>query len=180
MTDQFVGEIRLFGFNFAPQGWAFCAGSFMQISQNTALFSLLGTQYGGDGITTYALPDLRSRVPIHSGQSTAGNFFTQGLMGGEETVTIVPTSMPSHGHTFSGSSASANDKRPKSGAAFAKTTKPGPVSPGDNYYAAPGTLTALNANTVGVNGSGLPHNNLQPYLTINFCIALQGIFPPRQ
>jgi microcystin-dependent protein len=151
----------------------------MAITQNEALFSLLGTTYGGDGRTTYGLPDLRSRIPVNFGSSTAGNFFNLGQMGGEETVTIFNTSMPSHSHTFSGSSASANDKRPKSGAAFAKTTKPGPVSPGDNYYAAPAALTALTANTVGVNGSGLPHNNLQPYLTINFCIALTGIFPPR-
>jgi microcystin-dependent protein len=178
MSNPFQGEIRLFGFNFAPLNWAFCDGSILPITQNTALFSLLGTTYGGNGTTTYALPDLRSRVPVSFGTSTTGNNFNLGQPGGEETVTIFTTSLPSHSHTFSGSSASANDKRPKSGAAFAKT-KMGSASPGDNYYAAPGALTSLNANTVGVSGTGAAHTNLQPYLTINFCIALQGVYPTR-
>ncbi len=180
MSDQFVGEIRCFGFNFAPIGWALCNGQLMPISQNTALFSLLGTFYGGDGRSTYALPNLQGCVPIGIGQGPGLSNFVQGETGGEASVTILGSEMPAHSHTFSGTSSSANDKRPKTGAAFATSTKAGPLSPGDNYYAAPGVLTALDAATVQpLVGGGQPHNNLQPYLTVNFCIALQGVFPPR-
>lgn len=180
MADPFVGEIRCFGFNFAPKGWAFCNGALQPISQNTALFSLLGTTYGGDGRSTYALPDLQGRVPIHSGQGPGLTDYLRGESGGVETVSLLVSEMPAHNHPFSGTSASANDKRPKTGSALAQTTKAGPISPGDNYYAVPGTLASLNPSTVLPTGSGLPHNNMQPYLTLNFCIALQGIFPPRQ
>jgi len=180
MSDQFVGEIRIFGCNFAPFGWAMCNGQLMAISNNTALFSLLGTFYGGDGRSTFALPDLRSRVPVGQGQGSGLTNYTIGEMDGVESVTINSNEMPSHNHPFFGTSSSANDKRPKAGSAFAQTTKAGPISPGDNYYAVPGALAPLNPSTVQPTGSGLPHNNLQPYLTFNFCIALQGIFPARQ
>ena len=179
MSNQFVGEIRIFGCNFAPNGWAMCNGQLMLISQNTALFSLLGTFYGGDGRTNFALPNLQSRVPIGQGQGPGLSNYDIGEMDGVETVTINDSELPSHNHPFFGTSSAANDKRPKTGAAFATSTRAGPVSPGDNYYAA-GTPTPLNAGTVQpLTGGGLAHENLQPYLTFNFCIALQGIFPPR-
>jgi microcystin-dependent protein len=180
MSNPFVGEIRCFGFNFAPKGWAMCNGQIMAISQNTALFSLLGTTYGGNGTSTFALPNLQSRVPVGQGQGPGLSDYIIGEMDGVESVTINGNEMPAHNHSLFGTTLSANDKRPKSGAAFATSTKSGPVSPGDNYYAAPGTITPLNAATVQpLIGGGLPHSNLQPYLTFNFCIALQGIFPAR-
>jgi microcystin-dependent protein len=178
MSDPFLGEIRCFGFNFAPNGWAFCNGQLMSISQNTALFSLLGTTYGGNGQTTFALPNLQSCVPVGQGQGPGLANYVMGEVDGAEIVTINSNEMPAHTHTFSGTSSSANDKRPKTGSAFATTTKAGPVSPGDNYYAA-GTLAPLNAATVQATGGSQPHTNLQPYLALNFCIALQGIFPSR-
>jgi len=177
MTDQFVGEIRCVGFSFAPTGWALCNGQILSILQNTALFSLLGTMYGGNGTSNFALPDLRSRVPMHRDLAN----FPQGQQGGEETVQLGIIQLPSHSHSFTGTSSSANDKRPKSGAAFAQSTRAGPISPGDSYYAQDNspTLTSINPSTVATFGAGLAHTNLQPYLTVNFIIALQGIFPPR-
>jgi len=176
MSEPFVGEIRTFGFNFAPRNWSTCDGQILPISQNTALFSLLGTFYGGNGVSTFALPDLRSRVAMHRSND---NSYVQGEQGGFETVQLLVTEMPAHNHSFSGTTSSANDKRPKTGAAFAQTTKAGPVSPGDNYYAQDNspTVTAINPNTVATYGAGQAHNNLQPYLTVNFCIALAGVFP---
>ena len=181
MSDPFVGEIRCFGFNFAPKGWAFCNGQQLPISQNTALFSLIGTFYGGNGQTTFALPDLQGRVSMQFGQGPGLSQYSLGEQGGEETVTLIITEIPSHNHSFSGTTSNANAKRPTTGAAFAQTTKIGPISPGDNFYAQDNspTLTAINPNTVAPVGGGLPHTNLQPYLTLNFCIALQGLFPPR-
>jgi microcystin-dependent protein len=181
MTQPFLGQIQMFGFNFAPRGWALCNGQILSISQNTALFSLLGTQYGGNGTTNFALPNLQSRVAMHVGTDTFGNNYVQGEQGGEETVQLIISEIPSHNHAFSGTASNANDKRPKTGAAFAQTTKPGPVSPGDNYYAQDNspTVTAINPNTVAAYGAGSRHNNLQPYLTVNFCIAMAGIFPAR-
>lgn len=179
MTSPFVCEIRTFCFNFAPRGWAFCDGQILPIAQNTAVFSLLGTMYGGNGQSTFALPDLQGRVPINFGQGPGLNNYNLGEFGGVDTVSLLVSEMPAHNHSFSGTSASANDKRPKTGSALAQTTKTGPISPGDNYYAVPGALASLNSGTVAAAGASLPHNNLQPYLTLNFCIALQGVFPPR-
>jgi microcystin-dependent protein len=178
MTQPFLGQIQMFGFNFAPRNWATCDGQILSISSNTALFSLLGTFYGGNGQTTFALPDLRGRVALHTGSDPN---YAQGEQGGLETVQLLVTEMPAHNHSFSGTTSSANDKRPKTGAAFAQTTKAGPVSPGDNYYAQDNspTVTAINPNTVATYGAGQGHNNLQPYLTVNFCIAMAGIFPSR-
>ncbi len=178
MAEPFLGQIQAVGFNFAPRGWALCNGQLMAISTNTALFSLLGTFYGGNGTSNFALPDLRGRVPMHFG-THLGNQYFQGEQAGEESVALSINEMPTHSHSFSGTSSNANDKRPKSGAAFATSTKPGPVSPGDLYYASGPTLTPINPGTVQTFGAGQAHTNLQPYLTINFIIALQGIFPAR-
>ena len=178
MATPFVGEIHCFGFTFPPKGWAYCNGQLLAISSNTALFSLLGTFYGGNGTSNFQLPDLRGRVPIGQGQGPGLSDFVIGEQDGVETVTIINSEMPAHNHLLYGATAAANDKRPKTGAAFATSTKSGPVSPGD-HYAAPGATVALNAGTVQATGGHLAHNNLQPYLTLNFCIALQGIFPAR-
>jgi microcystin-dependent protein len=179
MADQFIGEIRCFGFTFAPVGWAMCNGQLLPIQQNTALFSLLGTQYGGDGVQTFGLPNLQSRVPVGQGQGPGLSNYTMGEIAGVESHSITINEMGSHAHLLLGTTSSANDKRPKAGSAFAQTTRAGPVSPGDNYYATPGPLVALDAGTIQVSGSGGPHVNLQPFLTVNFCIALVGIFPAR-
>jgi microcystin-dependent protein len=172
MSDQFLGEIRCFGFNFAPRYWALCNGQLLAISQNTALFSLLGTQYGGNGMTNFALPDLQSRVPVGFGQGPGLSDYTIGETGGVESHAVTLNEMASHSHALLGTTTNANDKRPITGSIFAAST-------GANYYAAPGPLVALNAGTVLAAGGSQPHSNLQPYLTFNFCIALQGIFPPR-
>jgi len=181
MTDQFLGEIRCFGFNFAPIGWAVCNGQILPISQNTALFSLLGTQYGGNGTTNFALPNLQSCVPVGMGQGPGLSDYVMGETLGVESVSITFNEMGSHSHLLVGTSSNANDQRPKTGSAFATTTRAGSVSPGDNYYATPGPLLALSADTILAAGSSppQPHSNLQPYLTFNFCIAMVGIFPPR-
>jgi microcystin-dependent protein len=171
MTQPFLGQIQPFGFGFAPRGWAQCNGQLLPISQNTALFSLLGTFYGGNGQTNFALPDLQSRVPMHK-----GNFFFQGEEAGEESITLLMTEMPLHNHTFSGASLAANFKVPVDGSAFAKSNP----NASHAYYAADNaSLTIINPATVSLVGGNLPHTNLQPYLTINWCIAMQGIFPSR-
>jgi microcystin-dependent protein len=172
MTQPFLGQLAPFAFNFAPKGWAMCNGQIMSIAQNTALFSLLGTTYGGNGIQTFALPDLRSRVPMHFGAS-----FVRGQVGGEENVALNTNELPAHGHTFSGTSSAANVKRPVTNSALAQSTTSAGVTPGDSFYAPPGTTVALNANTVAAVGGSQPHTNLQPFLVISWCIALQGIFP---
>lgn len=174
MTEPFLGQLLPFSFSFPPKGWAYCAGQLMAINQNQALFSLLGTTYGGNGTTTFALPDLRGRVPMHFG---AG--FVQGQVGGEENVTLDINELPAHGHAFNGTSSAANAKRPVTNSALAQSTTSAGVSPGDSFYAPPGTAVALNANTVGAVGGSQPHTNLQSYLVINWCIALTGIFPSR-
>jgi len=181
MSSPFVAEIRMFPFNFAPKGWAFCAGQILSISQNTALFSLLGTTYGGDGKSTFALPNLQGNVPIHttqySGTSPFGEFFL-GQTGGEQTVTLLQSEMPQHSHVANADTGVAN-----SGSASGNVYKSGQI-PGSPVvvvasYTTATPNTTLNPLTVGIAGSGQPHNNLMPYLTLNFCIALQGIYPPR-
>jgi microcystin-dependent protein len=178
MASPFVAEIRPFCFNFAPKGWALCNGQLFPISQNTALFSLLGWTYGGDGQTTFALPNLQGRVPMHAGQGPGLSLRNLGEAGGTETVTLAQ--MPAHSHSFSGTSGAADSRNPGPGSAYARSTNAQGAT-GGNYYAlgtSPGT-GPLNAATVAPSGGGQPHNNMQPYLTINWCIALQGIFPPR-
>ena len=166
MSSPFIGEIRAFGFNFAPRGWSSCDGQTMAISQNTALFSLLGTTYGGNGVTTFNLPDLRGRHGVHQGQGPGTSNYVIGEQAGTETVTLLSTEMPQHSHQQTASTADETTNRP--GSAF-------PTKGGVYAGATDGTLMAP-TNTAGGN---LPHNNLPPYLVLNFCIALSGIFPSR-
>jgi microcystin-dependent protein len=170
VSEPFVGEIRMFGFNFAPQGWAMCNGQTLPISQNQALFSLLGTTYGGNGQTTFQLPDLRGRLANHAGQGTGLSPYVLGQNGGTENVTLVQGQMPTHAHSVLANGSPATATRP-GGAVLARTTA-------DIYAAAPDGTT-MNAGMIGTAGGSQPHPNLQPYLTVNFCIALQGIFPSR-
>ena len=172
MAQSFIGEIRCFGFNFSPVGWAFCNGQLISISQNAALFNLIGTTYGGDGLTTFALPDLRSRVPVHQG-SFAGVTYVMGQVGGVENVTLTTQEIPAHNHLIVATSNAATLKRPVQNTFYAAS------SSGNNFYEAGTTLTALANNTVSSAGGGQPHNNIQPYLTLNWCIAMFGIFPSR-
>ncbi|MEO5609318.1 MAG: tail fiber protein [Ornithinibacter sp.] len=174
MTDPFVAEIRAFPFTFAPRGWALCDGSLLPISQNTALFSLLGTTYGGDGRVTFALPDLRGRVPVHPGQGPGLTARDLGEQGGQASVSLLVSEMPSHSHAVTASAGAAYARSP-SGEHFANQ------SGGLNGYAGPsGAPSALLAAAASdATGGGQPHNNLAPYLVLTFCIALQGIYPPR-
>lgn len=169
MSEPFVGEIRMFGFNFAPQGWALCNGQTLPINQNQALFSLLGTTYGGDGTTTFALPDLQSRVAVHQGQSPGLSAYGIGQAGGAESVTLLPAQMPAHTHSVHASGGPAEAQRP-GGRALARAST-------DIYVAKPDGSTVMNAGMLGDAGGSDPHPNIQPYLVLNFCIALQGIFP---
>jgi microcystin-dependent protein len=178
MTNPFIAEIRPMAFTFAPKGWALCDGQILSLSQNTSLFSLLGTIYGGDGMTTFALPNLQGRVPIHTDQFSGGTQYPIGATGGVETVTLLLSEMPSHNHSFAGTSAFANVKRPVTGSAFATSTTTG-SSAGNSYYGPDATVAPLNSSTIAITGGSQPHSNLQPYLTISWCIALQGVFPPR-
>jgi len=172
MADPFVAEIRIFPFNFAPKGWAWCDGQLLPLSQNTALFSLLGTTYGGNGKSNFALPDLQGRAPMHPGQGPGLSLHDLGETGGSETVTLLESEIPAHSHTLNGSRADAIERIP--------TGQLGASGIGGIVaYAAPGALVPLNPNALTPAGGDQPHNNLQPYLTFYFCIALQGVFPPR-
>jgi microcystin-dependent protein len=174
MSDQFIGEVRPFACNFAPFGWAFCQGQILSISQNTALFSLLGTFYGGNGTSTFALPDLRGRVPMHYGTDPVGNQYSLGEVAGTETITLLSQQMPIHTHTFSGSNATGLHPKPQPGGMM------GTSSGGGAYYATAVSLTNVNVGTVSLYAGGnQPHTNIQPYQAINWCIALRGIFPSR-
>ncbi len=170
MADPFVAEIRIFPFNFAPTGWAFCNGQVLPISQNTALFSLLGTTYGGDGKTTFALPDLQGRAPMHPGQGPGLSLHDLGEASGTDTVTLVAAEIPVHSHMLQ-AFPSAEVANPTAARGWGNAP----------MYQAPGmSFGAMAPETIAPAGGSLPHNNLQPYLTFNFCIALQGVFPPRQ
>jgi len=172
MADPFVAEIRIFPFNFAPTGWAFCNGQLLPISQNTALFSLLGTTYGGDGKSTFALPDLQGSVPMHPGQGPGLSLHDLGEQGGSETVTLLQSEIPLHSHQMRAATQDpANVKLVNPTASFA-------LSQGGTLYQDTGNAQ-LAPEALSPGGGGLPHNNLMPYLTLNFCIALQGVFPPR-
>jgi microcystin-dependent protein len=171
MSDPFVAEIRLFPFNFAPKGWAFCNGQLLPIAQNTALFSLLGTNYGGDGRTTFGLPNLQGASPVASGQGPGLSQRYLGELGGSASVTLISTEMPYHTHLVQASTQEAGARSP-SGELFAAEV-------GVASYATPGAGALLAGQAVGVAGGSQPHNNRPPYLALNFCIALQGVFPPR-
>jgi microcystin-dependent protein len=165
MAEPFLAEIRIMSFNFAPQGWAMCNGQLLPINQNQALFSLLGTMYGGNGQTNFALPDLRGKVPIHMGQG-----FTEGQSGGEQAHTLSIAELPTHTHMV----------RANAGASGGSATPANNyLSGGNNAYHVPAGLTAFNAGTVTNTGGSQAHLNMQPFLTLNFCMALQGIYPSR-
>jgi microcystin-dependent protein len=177
VTQPFLGQIQCFGFGFAPTGWALCQGQLLSIQQNTALFSLLGTFYGGNGTTNFQLPDLQSRVPV--GQD-GGAQYPLGEEFGVETITLNSGQMPLHNHGFLGSTSKANNEQPQAGSALATTTRRGGVSPGDNFYGPVDANTiAINPNSISLVGNTLAHTNIQPYLTVNWCIALRGIYPSR-
>lgn len=171
MSSPFVAEIRIFACNFAPTGWAQCNGQLLPISQNTALFSLLGTYYGGDGKSTFALPNLGGSAALNHGQGAGLSDRFLGESGGEQFVTLLQSEMPNHDHSLQASGQVGN-RRPVSGNALARST-------GANMYLPSGTITPMAFQAVTVQGGSLPHNNMSPYLTLLFCIALQGVFPPR-
>jgi microcystin-dependent protein len=162
MAEPFLAEIRMFSFNFPPKGWALCNGQLLPINQNQALFALLGTTYGGNGQTNFALPDLRGRVPMHE-----GNGHTLGERSGAETHTVNINELPAHTHTARASSASGNTPVPTNNF----------LAAANNVFRPADNLTPLAAGTVSNVGGSQPHTNMQPFLTIEFCIALQGIFP---
>ncbi|CAM2066832.1 Phage tail protein [Sulfidibacter corallicola] len=172
MSEPFLAEVRIVGFNFAPRGWAFCDGQILPINQNQSLYSLLGTTYGGDGRTSFALPDLRGRTPIHVGRSNGGADHTLGSKSGEETHTLSGAEMPQHIHTIKASNDAANTV-PSSSSLLGNVP--------NRIYADldPSRLATLHSGTIASVGGGQAHNNMQPYLAINFCIALQGLFPSR-
>ena len=171
MADPFVAEIRIFPFNFAPKGWAFCDGQLLPISQNTALFSLLGTTYGGNGKSTFALPNLQGSAAMHPGQGQGLSLRDLGQIGGAESVTLLTSEIPVHTHQVKASQADALERLP------------GDQLPGKGIgiglYAAPGAVTPMAPQALPPAGGSLPHTNMQPYLTLNFNIAMQGVFPPR-
>lgn len=174
MSDQFVGEVRPFAFNFAPIGWMICQGQTLAISQYSALFALIGTYYGGNGTTTFQLPNLQSQVPLGQGTGGGGTYVI-GEDGGTENVTVTTSTMPMHTHTFSGMNGAPNSAQPAALSALANN------GTGAFFYGPPSSLTSLNVNSVSLapGGGGQPHSNIQPYLAINWCIALSGIFPVR-
>lgn len=175
MADQFVAEIRIFPFNFAPKGWAMCDGQLLPISQNTALFSLLGTMYGGDGKSTFALPDLQGMSPLHAGQGPGLSLYDIGQTGGSQTVTLLISEMPSHTHTVAGKTGAGNTADPSNMVWANPAGRPVPNS----FVNGNSGLVAMSPSALSVAGGSQPHNNMMPYLGLNFCIALQGIYPPR-
>lgn len=169
MSQPFIGEIRIFGGNFAPQGWAFCNGALQAISQNTVLFSLIGTTYGGDGQATFALPDLQSRVPLHQGTNPGnGTNYILGQHGGVETVTLTTNQIPAHSHVPQASSLGATNRDP-AGSFWAAWNS--------NQYSDQPPNVGMNEGAIGLTGNSQPHLNLVPFLAVNFIISLFGIFP---
>jgi microcystin-dependent protein len=169
MSSPFVAEIRMFGFNFPPTGWAFCNGQLLPLSQNTALFSLLGTTYGGDGKSTFALPDLQGNVPLHPGQGQGLSLYDLGQAGGSSTVTLLTSEIPVHSHSFTATEEIVNENNVTNNFFGA----------GESRYAPAANVTQMAPQALPPAGGDLPHNNMMPYLVVNFCIALQGVFPPR-
>ena len=170
--DPFVAEIRIFPFNFAPKGWAFCDGQLLPLSQNTALFSLLGTTYGGDGKSNFALPDMQGNAPMHPGQGPGLSLHDLGETGGSETVSLLESEIPSHSHALMSLGAPGNRTSPVANT-MARASA-GPYCP-----PAGATIVAMSDQALPPAGGDQPHNNMQPYLTLSFCIALQGVYPPR-
>ena len=170
MSDPFLAEIKMFGFNFAPRGWATCDGQLLSLAQNTALFSLLSTRYGGNGQTTFGLPNLQGRSPLQQGQGPGLSIYDLGQTTGESSVALLQTQIPQHNHTF-GALNAVGDTNSPNGSVPARVI-------GETPYvnATPNTVLA---QSLGSAGNDQPHNNLMPYLVVNFCIAMQGIFPRR-
>jgi microcystin-dependent protein len=173
MANPFLAEIRIFPFNFAPKGWAFCDGQILPLSQNTALFSLLGTTYGGDGKSNFALPNMQGNAPMHPGQGPGLSLHDLGETGGSDTVTLLESEIPSHSHSAMVEPLPATLNLP------APTVGLGKSAGVAAYSATTSPVVQMSDNTVAPAGGDQPHNNLMPYLTLNFCIALQGVFPPR-
>jgi microcystin-dependent protein len=170
MSDPFLGEITIFASNFAPRGWAFCDGQILNISQYQALFSLFGTTYGGDGRTTFALPDLRGRNAVHPGNGPGLSPYSWGQRGGAETVTLNITQIPSHTHQASVSMNRATERKP-AGQALARAES--------RIYSSPPAAASMAGSTLTNTGGGQNHNNMMPYNTLNYIVALQGLFPSR-
>ena len=171
MSNPFLGEIRMAGFNFAPRGWAFCAGQLLPISQNDALYALVGKTYGGDGQSTFGMPDLRGRVPINQGQGPGLNNYVMGQMAGTESVTLTTAQMPSHSHQINAANGGARSANPAGNLLGGGEA--------DIYTHDTANAVALSQNVIASNGGNQPHENMQPYLCINFFIALEGVFPSR-
>lgn len=178
MTQPFLGQVQAFGFPFAPRYWAQCNGQTLSIQQNAALFSLLGTMYGGNGTTTFQLPNLQSSVPMHFGTSPAGETYFQGELAGEENVTLTLNMLPIHTHAFLGASQGGNFLDPTAGSSLANVMNESGGT-GNPYYAPNAVPQPLNPASLGSAGGNQPHINIQPYLAINWCIAQYGIFPSR-
>ena len=174
MSEPFVAEIRIFALDFAPKGWALCSGQIMPIQQNTALFSLLGTTYGGDGKTTFALPDLQGRVPMHPGQGPGLSLHDLGESGGSETVTLLTSEIPQHNHTFGTTFENGLQ------GTLTNTVIPARSAGGKLYQSnVNANLVMMAPESLPITGGGAPHNNMMPFANLSFCIALQGVFPPR-
>jgi microcystin-dependent protein len=174
MADPFVAEIRIFPFTFAPIGWAFCDGQLLPISQNTALFSLLGTTYGGDGKSTFALPDVEGQAVMHPGQGPGLSLHDLGEVGGSETVTLLESEIPAHSHALKANPTIGDTPSPAANRSLAR-----PATINTFQTNSSSNLGAMAPEALPPAGGDQPHNNLMPYLTLHFCIALQGIFPPR-
>lgn len=174
MSDAYIGEIRPFGFNYPPVDWAPCDGRLLSIADYSPLFSLVGTTYGGDGVSTFALPDLRGRVPVHPGTGPGTGTVVLGEMAGVEAVTLTTNQLPSHGHSVAASADLATATDPTGAVTGAK-----PRLGADIYAAASNPPVAMSPVGVAAAGDGQPHNNMQPSLAINFCICLNGIYPSR-
>jgi microcystin-dependent protein len=172
--DPFVAEIRIYPFNFAPKGWAFCDGQILPLSQNTALFSLLGTTYGGDGKSNFALPDMQGNAPMHPGQGPGLSLHDLGETGGSQTVSLLESEIPSHSHALFANAVVGDTNGPSPGVSLARSGNATAYQSTTNQ-----NLVNFSDQAVTPAGGDQPHNNMMPYLTLNFCIALQGVFPPR-
>lgn len=171
MAQPFLGQIIMFGGNFVPRGYAGCNGQLIAISQNDALFALIGTTYGGDGQTTFGIPDLRGRIPLNQGNSTTGSQYSLGQMAGTETVTVISTQMPIHNHTFPGNSNSGTVPSPNGGVVASTQLNP--------YVQAAPADTPMGNQMIGQAGGNQPHENMMPFLCVTFIIAVEGVFPTR-
>lgn|SRR5262249_47135190 len=180
MAEPYIGEIRCFGFNFAPRGWALCNGQLLSIAQNDALFAILGTIYGGDGVNTFGLPNLQGQIPMHWGNGPGGFNTSIGQVQGTTSVTLTTNQIPTHAHTVIAVEVPSGGV-PERTAVPNSTTFLGPSEPPNAVYQlAPSSVTAaFSSKAIAVQGGSQPHDNMQPYLVLNFCIALEGIFPSR-